>query len=69
MAGHPIMTAPAFTPALASGYARDLSMRYPGWVIAAGVPVAHRRGTFLVARDWDDLEARLARHARQAGRP
>jgi hypothetical protein len=62
------MTAPAFTPALAGRYARDLSVRYPGWAIAAGMPVAHRWGKFLVADDWPGLEAQLARHARLRGR-
>jgi hypothetical protein len=40
--------------------AHDLSKRFPGWIVAAGLPIAHRWRTWLVADSWDALEAQIA---------
>jgi hypothetical protein len=60
MAGNAPMTMmPTFTPAVDRRRALELSWRFPGWIVAVGVPVAARFGHVLVGRDWNHLESLL----------
>ena len=60
MAGNaPMTNMPTFTPTTGRRRALELSWRFPGWIVAVGVPVATRWGYVLTGRDWDHLEALL----------